>query len=249
MNICEAVDKYNRETSTYIVAYIDILGVSSRMQQKSENQIEPLNKLYNLYRFVMDLADENTGIKNYSGIKFKIFSDNIVIANRLPQENNKQKNVGEITSLLNCVSNFACLTVGDSVGWLLRGGITIGDFFINDTIIWGFALLRAIELEKSVAKYPRIIIDPIVYNDLEGDSLDYISMDFDGVKYLNYMKIWSFAGQCVKNGFEKIKLEARNFDGSYSDGIYQKLFWHMKYINGELDKKNQYKDDDYRLYI
>jgi len=49
---------------------------------------------------------------------------------------------------------FACSAVGDYVGWLFRGGITIGEFYINDTIVWGLALLRAYELEEKIANYP-----------------------------------------------------------------------------------------------
>jgi len=38
-------------------------------------------------------------------------------------------------------------------------------------------------------------------------------------------------------------------DGSYADRIYQKLIWHMNYINCELDKKKERKDKKYRLSI
>lgn len=249
MNIRGAVDSYDRETSTYVVAYLDILGVTSRMQQKIENQIEPLNKLYNLYTHIIELADGEKGIKKYADIKFRIFSDNIIIAKKLSSQ--KQKRINDIEDLLNCVSNFMCSAVGDSVGWLLRGGITIGDFYINDTIVWGPALLRAYELEDKIANYPRVLIDTNIVSELNypRNPLDSIALDFDGIHYLNYMSIWHFAGEFVRNGFEIMKDEARKPDGTYSDKIYQKLFWHMEYINRELDKKNERQDKKYRLHI
>lgn len=249
MNIREAVDKYDRETSQYIIAYLDILGVTSRMGLQKESQVLPLNKLYNLYMFVMELTEKDKGIKNLEDIEFKIFSDNIIIAKKLSLTSSER--ILDIKSVLNCVSHFQTSVVGDAVGWLVRGGITIGEFFINDTMVWGSALLRAIELEEKVAIYPRIAIDTAILSELQSNKelADYLLLDFDGVHFLNYMNIWHFAGESVKDGFEKMKSEARNTNGQYPDRIYQKLYWHMNYINSELDKKNERKDRKYRLYI
>ena len=247
MNIHGAIDKYDKETSTHIVAYLDVLGVALKM--KTENQAEPLNKLYTLYKHSIELSDGETGIKKYADFKFRIFSDNILIASELPDDPLKRRNT--IESLLNCVSNFATSCVGDGVGWLLRGGITIGEFFINDTIVWGSALLRAYELEVSIANYPRIAIDTSILFELRHfeNPSDFILTDIDGISYLNYIHIWHFSGQFVKNGFEKMKKEAKKPNGSYPDRVYQKLVWHMNYINHQLDIKNEHRDKKYRLTL
>jgi len=249
VNIRGAVDKYDRKTSTYIVAYIDLLGVAPRMKKSAVNQMESLNKLYNLYKGLIDVADEEKGIKIYENIKFRIFSDNIIIAKELSSD--KQERERDILSLFFCVSSFAHSAIGDGVGWLLRGGITIGDFFINDVIVWGSALLRAYELESTIANYPRIVIDTSVISEFDSYKKPpyFIMTDVDGVSYLNYMNTWHFAGEIVKNGFEKMKAEARNSDGSYPDKVLQKLVWHMNYINRELDKKEEHKDKKYRLTL
>ena len=73
MRIREAVDPYDRKTSSYIVAYMDILGATNRINQSSDSQNAALNTLHNLYTFAMGLAAKD-GIRNYAGIKFKIFS-------------------------------------------------------------------------------------------------------------------------------------------------------------------------------
>jgi hypothetical protein len=137
------------------------------------------------------------------------------------------------------------------VGWLVRGGITIGELFIDNLMVWGSALLRAYELESHIAIYPRIVIDQFVLPELENNKkvTDYLSSDFDGVTFLNYMHIWHFAGEIVKNGFEKMKYEVIETNGSYPDKIHQKLHWHMNYINCELDKKNELRDNKYRLTL
>lgn len=249
MKIRCAVDNYDREMSTYIVAYVDILGVASKMQQNTETQNQSLNLLHNLFTQIIELSDGERGIKKYENIKIRIFSDNIIFAHKLSDNAVKRKD--EIAILLNCVSNFACSAAGDHVGWLVRGGITIGEFYINDTIIWGPALLRAYELEDKIAIYPRIVIDSTIILELTKNKkvLEFISKDFDGAHYLNYMNIWHFAGESVKGGFEIIKSNALKLDGTYPDRIYQKLFWHMNYINRELDKKNERKDKKYRLSL
>lgn len=249
MNIRQAVDKYDRETSPYIVAYLDVLGVASRMNKDRESQALPLNKLYNLFRSVIELTEKDRGIKNLEGIEFQMFSDNIIISKKLSTTSGER--IQDIKSVLNCVSHFQCSSVGDGVGWLVRGGITIGELFIDKTMVWGSALLRAYELENSIAIYPRVAIDASVVSELQAnqETTEYLSLDFDGIFFLNYMSIWHFAGEMVKSGFEKMKDEARKPDGSFSDRIYQKLVWHMNYINRELDRKKERKDRRYRLSI
>jgi len=43
------IDKYDRETSECIVAYLDLLGVATRMKADREYQKISMNKLHNLY--------------------------------------------------------------------------------------------------------------------------------------------------------------------------------------------------------
>lgn len=246
MKIRCAVDAYDRTTTSYVVAYLDILGATNRIKD-STGQNDSLNLIHNLYKHIMDLANPDTGIKKYEGIQFKIFSDNIIIAKELTSG----ADVDSVLILLNCVSNFLCSSVGDSVGWLVRGGITIGDLYIDETIVWGSALVRAYELEDKIAVYPRVIIDNSIAEVLQKarDAQDYIRKDIDGLLYLNYMSIWHFSAPIVKNAFENMKAEARRADGTFPDKIYQKLHWHMEYINQELDRKNERQHKKYRLSL
>lgn len=199
MKINQAVDPYDRETEKYIVAYLDILGATNRIRESKIAQDDSLNLLYNLYKHTMSLASEN-GIKKFSDIKFKIFSDNIIIAKKVSDDINN-----DVLSLLGCVSNFLCSSVCDSVGWLVRGGVTIGDFYIDDMIVWGSALVRAYELEDKIAVYPRVVLDDNVVEIITKIDADYVRRDTDGQCFLNFMTIWSFAGQFVQAAFEQMK--------------------------------------------
>ena len=241
MKINQAVDLYDRETEKYVVAYLDILGATNRIRENKAAQDASLNLLYNLYKQIQNLASEN-GVKKFADIKFKIFSDNIIIAKKISDNINN-----DVLSLLGCVSNFLCSSVGDSVGWLVRGGVTIGDFFIDDMVVWGSALVRAYELEDKIAVYPRVILDDNVVDIITKIDADYVRRDTDGQCFLNYMTIWSYAGEFVQAAFEEMKAEAMKKDGTYPDKIRQKLWWHKNYINQALDEKNQKQDREFRL--
>lgn len=73
-------DTYDRKTDEYIVAYIDLLGVTNKIKSK-DNQLA-MNKLHNLYTFSTKLT-QKAQIEENKDIQFKIFSDNIIIAKKL----------------------------------------------------------------------------------------------------------------------------------------------------------------------
>ena len=176
-------------------------------------------RLHNLYTSIIELTNPQKGIKKYENIQFKIFSDNIIIAKQLSQENK----ANDVVTLLSCVSNFLCSAVGDGVGWLVRGGITIGDFYIDDTIVWGPALLRAYELEDQLAIYPRIILDETVTNVLSSSTIknDFVRVDKDGFRFLNYMDIWHFSGQFVSAPYPRTRIGRIIRDIQLSEEIFK----------------------------
>ncbi|WP_342533283.1 hypothetical protein MHB40_20150 [Lysinibacillus sp. FSL K6-0057] len=236
-------DLYNRETEEYIVAYIDLLGIKSEMNKGNKEQQLAMNKLYNLYTHSIDTTRMIAWEENKE-INFKIFSDNILISRKLSKDNDKRKL--EVKTLIYCVAHFQALAASDSVGWLLRGGIAIGQLFVDDIMVWGQALLKTYDLESNIAIYPRIVLDSTVVNEVQkNDELsDFIRKDFDGVYFLNYLSMCHFYGEMLSSGFEMIQennLLYRN------ERIYQKLYWHMEFINRELDRKNEQKDKKYRL--
>ncbi len=233
-------DAYDRVTEKYIVAYIDLLGVTSKIKDPNHEKIS-MNKLHNLYTFSIDLT-RKIAISGNKDIIFKIFSDNIIIAKKITEATIKD----DIYCLFSCVGHFQELAASDSVGWLLRGGITIGDLFIDDVMVWGNALLRAYELEDKIAIYPRVIIDDkvIEYISQEDRTYDFIRYDNDGFAFLNYLNNCHFVGRMLMEGFEIMKNEAGS---SPSDRVTQKLIWHKNFVNNELDIKNEKGEKKYRL--
>ena len=241
MLINQNKDLYNRITEKYIVAYLDILGVTSRFKNPNEEKIS-MNKLHNLYTHSIDLTRQ-IAIRGNKDIKFKIFSDNIIIAKKITPETIKD----DIYCLLACVGHFQESAASDCVGWLLRGGITIDELFIDDVIVWGKALLRSYELEDKIAIYPRVIIDNKVVSLIskEDKAYEFIRYDFDGFTFLNFLHNCHFVGERLMNGFELMKKEA---GAKPNDRILQKLMWHKNFVNSELDRKNEKGQKKYRLY-
>ncbi|SEW20201.1 hypothetical protein [[Clostridium] fimetarium] len=243
MMVNENKDSYDRKTDTYIVAYFDLLGVTSRIKSDMEKQEVFMNKLHNLYTFSMNLTRE-IKIKENKEIQFKIFSDNIIIAKKISEENRLE----DINCLLSCAAHFQELAASDSVGWMLRGGITIGQLFIDEVMVWGEALVKSYFLEDKVAIYPRVILDSNVISEIKNDSVlsEYMRKDFDDLMYLNYLNNCYYCGERLMKGFELMKEE---LESHWDERMRQKFSWHMNYINSELDRKKEKKDKKYRLTL
>ena len=139
------------KTSEYVVAFIDILGATNAISKQADDSLDLIHKIY-----------ENA-IETFSQLKtddfdmpqIKIFSDNIVIAVRY-DSNHSKKDAAISVAVMSAAlqANFL------AHGWLTRGGISSGKFFIDDVMVWGPALVDAYKLENSVAYFPRVIIDP-----------------------------------------------------------------------------------------
>ena len=120
----------DKSFGNYIIAYIDFLGMTNRMKQKKS--FDSLQIL----KFILARAKKNaafiTGINTINDFDIKVFSDNVVIAQRIK----KEKLSDQIISVINLVSliQFEAFFQFD---YPLRGGITIGDLFIDGSIVWG----------------------------------------------------------------------------------------------------------------
>lgn len=75
----------------------------------------------------------------------KIFLDNILLASPTNNGDREQK----IGIIINLVSNFVHQAADN--GYLIRGAITEGDFFHNDIIVYGNALIEVVKMEGKYA--------------------------------------------------------------------------------------------------
>jgi hypothetical protein len=92
----------------------------------------------------------------------------------------------EILNITQQLANFLILK-----GFLLRGGITIGQVYHENNIVFGPAHVSSYELESQIAKYPRILASPQLVDcfnsDKNGSTQECFAIDVDGHYYLDYL--------------------------------------------------------------
>lgn len=222
-----------KKPKLYAIAYLDLLGTTAKINSKHD--FVHLNELYRIYDLAVQLS-ENERISNsrYKEIKTKIFSDNIVIA--MPLRSTPKNRVEDILCLLDFVSLFQNNAVIHH-SWLIRGGITIGELFMDKLMIWGKGLIRAYKLESELAFYPRIILDQTIVDAIDVVDNTYVSKDSDGFWFLNFlnynMKVeyhYDFFKE-MKNSYVRMLMEMKGKDGIYPDKPFQKVQWYRNYAN------------------
>lgn len=212
----------------YLIAYIDFLGIKERMRQKSS--FESLQIL----RFILARAKKNaafiTDINTIDDFDIKVFSDNVVIAQRM----NTEKLGDQIISIVNLVSliQFEAFFQFD---YPLRGGITIGELYIDSSIVWGTGLIDAYKMESTLANYPRVLVSQAIleaYEKCENKTLNLhalIKEDFDGAWFVDFL----LAAPNL-NLIPEISASLCDKAKSHADEdlrVRQKLNWIISYFN------------------
>ncbi len=146
------------KSSNYYLAYLDILGTKDIVaKDKNDRYLNELNKIYEQAISTKLLVNDWNNLH----INAKIFSDNILLFIKADGQNDRYK----LESLIGLASMIQCAALAK--GYLLRGGITYGNFFENERFVHGQALVHAVNLEEKNAIYPRIIIDDNCLNCFE----------------------------------------------------------------------------------
>lgn len=220
------------KTSEHIVAFIDVLGASEIIKQNSN---ESLNTVHFVYEDSLRKAEMIYSAEEVAGIKpiVKIWSDNIVVAVPIIE--------GNYFSALFSIIVLSTVIQSEFLAhnYLVRGGISVGDFFSDDIMTWGNALLDSYKLESNVAIYPRIVIHPTVFKkaNLAEMEIKRTKRDFDGMLFVDYLQGSDFKTNegfidlisCfLKRCNEQLELQSTN------EKIKQKLYWHQRYLSEKL---------------
>jgi hypothetical protein len=175
-----------------LIIYIDILGFSDFVNYTSQTRVnssEKINKIDNLLKMIKDFFNDKHHILQLSKSRQATsFSDLIVISTSIEDIDYMDSEIYDV---------FYLLLNATIKGFLLRGSIVYGKLIHTKDVIFGPGLIDAYNREKSVAKYPRIIIDDVIVADLN-DLLqksqnaicceNIISRDTDGIYYLDFLK-------------------------------------------------------------
>ncbi len=225
----------NYKTSNHIIAYLDML--SAKQMICNDNDFDFLN---HLNMFMEDAIEESGGgiFSKKEEIYVKIFSDNILLALKL--EENDENRDNKIAVLFNTVANIYNEIL--RYGYLMRGAIVEGEFFHNDIIVYDKGLVEAVYLEEKEANVPRILVRTKA---TESHSYYYLMQDQDNELFLNIFSLCdTFDDATFKiNLLEMLKKHKDN------EKIKTKITWMINYFNSwftkyELRLLNQQKITD-----
>ena len=154
-----------------VVIFYDVLGWQSHIERAAKTKED-----VNLLRRVVLKMVRAPRMRKDLEIRVSTFSDNVVISQKPGPNTPKLMMQLAIFQLASAVS-----------GFLLRGGITVGDLIHEDEVVFGPGLNRAYYLESKIANFPRFVLDPNCIQEL-GD-LGTLCATEEGVTFINPFKL------------------------------------------------------------
>lgn len=182
-----------KRTRPSVVAFIDFLGFADTIKQAAARDEED-DLLNNVLTFVRSWRGSLVDRFSYSGQRsweVKLFTDNIVIGHPLRRDSDS-----EMGGLIGQLGLFQIGAV--SAGFFIRGGISVGRFYMDSDVVFGVPLLDAYYAESKLAVMPRVIFTGAARSFIAKragpkkymrDSPYYrdILQDEDGQLFLNYL--------------------------------------------------------------
>lgn len=143
-----------------IISFFDILGFGERVE-KSKNAQE-VHDLLEIFKYN---AKPDAKLAKMYDQRYANFSDTFVRTTNILSKTNLKFQIGILFHELLDLLYIQISLISRKI--LVRGSVTIGKVYLTAGTIFGPGLNRAYELEKNLAIYPRIIVDPDVFYLLE----------------------------------------------------------------------------------
>jgi nitroreductase len=144
-----------------LVSYFDILGFKNVVASS------PPDRIVASLEELLSLSSHDPQLIRVTSRGLSAFSDHIVRTVSLDGLSAIQSVdviEFELTELQHIQANLAVN------GVFVRGAITRGPIYIDEDLVFGPALIRAYELEQTIAVHPRIVIDPTLLERLAHDA-------------------------------------------------------------------------------
>jgi hypothetical protein len=180
-----------------VFTFMDVLGFGSLV----DNETDP-DKIAEILSTLTDSAKPSVETAEMYEIDFLTFSDSTIRSIHINSETNKKHRLGIFFHELHDLV-FAQANMVDK-GYFVRGGVTVGDICIDGQMVFGPAIVKAYRLESEFAVYPRIVIDPALFDEFERSELlrnkrhdleterayiaDLVRRDSDGLYFVDYLK-------------------------------------------------------------
>ena len=224
------------------IAFLDLLGFKDMVKQSAVSQ-DVLNTIYRALSYIGDIQHDNyNGMLPMAdlGKQVTAFSDSIVISYDASMPGGGFHVLMDLVYICNDLLG---------IGIPVRGGVTVGQLIHDERKCFGPAMVEAYYMESQMAIYPRIIINPNVFEyDLfrpgEANTIEYeaeylkgiIKNDCrDGQFFLDYMKQFNeFDEPAVYDGYiwRTREFIIRNLNMYANDKkLYSKYEWLRWYYN------------------
>lgn len=213
-----------------ILVYLDILGFKDLIQRSSKDEGEVVS-IVNL----LDLMKEEAGYtmlstkpdgRTVNATETLNFSDLVIRATRLEVDDDLLRWANMELRLLCWIQ----CRLATQYGILIRGGICIGDVYMQDELIFGPALVRAYELAEKLAIFPRIAIDSQLITDMKAVGLllnAFRTVGEDGTHFVDYL----YGAYTMP---DPLNMEKDRF----------RLLWkHKELVEGKLKELSNNKDE------
>lgn len=203
------------EYANYIVGFLDILGMSDMVDQSQQDSTLRTKVGRLLKELNQIVTQRNKTLPRKSRVRLDSFSDNIKIS---------CPTISELSFriVLWIICEFFVKSIAR--GCFLRGALTIGPHWENKQTFFGPAFIKAYKMERSLALWPRCIIDPVVLSRPDicpkgswEKRFPYILKGNDGLPYLDYLR-YSFWARVV------LMFNKQDTEDEISIGDLSKLF-------------------------
>lgn len=180
-------------TRKSVVAVLDVLGFVDAMRSAYSTKNDA--KLLVDFRSALTAAYQDFEDKaSTKGSEFyvKAFTDNIVIGQPITFEDAE----GELGSVMLSLREYQLeMTIR---GFFVRGGVAIGELYMDDEIVYGDALIEAYDAEQNIARDPRVVMAKSAQSYIadqfkfygepaEAPHNQVLLRDVDGQLFLNYL--------------------------------------------------------------
>jgi len=177
-------------------AFVDFLGFSEASRELDDTA---RLKVLELLRALVDLRSEfsasvtqqqDGSTLNYIRPAISTFSDHIVISFSMKTLRETVTDTSpvwflvlpQLTELMSIIASQAL-----RLGFLIRGGATIGKLYHSKGVVFGEALVDAVHLEEHTAIYPRIVLSSAATREFGTHNL-FVKREEDGLYCVDYIR-------------------------------------------------------------
>jgi hypothetical protein len=236
-----------------LLVYLDIMGFK-KMVEDSQRDYSKVDEIIDMLKKVkartsMSFKRVITSRMSADSMTPRDFSDLVVRITTLGLNPTEHKRF--ISDEFFMLAAIQCELFLES-GILLRGAMCIDDLYLEKDIVFGPALVKAYEFEKSIAVFPRIVVDPksCLLHEESGFarmvSAGILQRGDDGAYFIDYLH-FSYFSMFVMSEFKKhetqmlerhkmqVETKLKELAGQ-DERVKQKSLWLALYHNSVLKR-------------